>query len=259
MFGVVSLDQSPIRVRHITLEHPWQWLSAAWADMANAPVVSLTYGGVFALVGFLLMYGLESLGAGYLSLPLALGFAIVAPAAAVGLYETSRRLSRGEPATLMAALTAVGRNPGQIGLLGVFLVIILLAWTRLAMLEFMLFFGAAPPSVDDLVGAILLSDQAFPFLLVGFLSGGAMALGVFTITAVAVPMLVDRKVDAVTAMLASLEAVKVNPKPMLLWAFLIAMFTLFGLGLFLIGLVLTLPLVGHASWHAYRDLIDPGA
>lgn len=259
MPGVVSVDRAPLRVRPITLEHPWQWLSAAWADMLAAPGVSFTYGGVFALIGALLLFGLESVEAGYLILPLGLGFAIVAPAAAVGLYETSRRLSQGEPATLMAALTAVMRNPSQIGLIGVFLLIIFLAWTRLAMLEFMLFFGSAPPALDGVIAAILLSDRGFTFLILGTLTGAAMAAVVFAMTAVAVPMLVDRKVDAVTAMLISVEAVRHNPRPMLLWAFLIALFTLFGVGLFLVGLVFTLPLIGHASWYAYRDLIDPGA
>lgn len=243
-------------IRAITLEHPWRWLSSAWLDMCSAPGVSYAYGGIFAAIGFVLTFGLAQYGLGYLILPLALGFAIVGPAVAVGLYETSRRLNAGETVDFGHALNAYRRNPGQIALVGLFLLVAFIAWIRLAALIFMLFFGAHPPGLDDLVGKMLFSPESLGFLMVGTLTGGLMAFGVFAMTAVAVPMLVDRRVDAMTAMLTSLDSVRHNWKPMMLWAFLIAFFTFFGLALFFVGLVVTLPLIGHASWHAYRDLVD---
>lgn len=244
-------------IRDITLNHPWDWLSAGWQDMCANPGISYFYGGLFTAIGLGLFFGLDAVGMGYLILPLAFGFALVGPVAAVGLYETSRRQADGVNASFADAVTAIRRNPTQIALVGAFLLIAFLAWVRLAMLEFMLFFGAAPPSLDHLLDTILLSPQSLSFLLVGMVSGGALAAGVFAMTAIAVPMLLDRKdCDAMTAMLTSVEAVRKNWRAMMLWGSLISFFTLFGMALFFVGLLVTLPLIGHASWHAYRDLVE---
>jgi uncharacterized membrane protein len=257
MHSAVSSRSTGIpRVRTVTLDHPWHWLSAGWLDITTTPGVSFTYGALFTVAGFLLVAGLDRLAMDYLILPLAFGFALIGPAAAVGLYETSRRMMLGRDASLGDAVGAFRRNPAQIGLVGVFLALAFIAWVRLAVLEFMLFFGSSPPPLDGFVSALLMSDQSVAFLAVGTLTGAIMAALVFAMTAIAIPMLVDRpEVDAMTAMLTSLEAVRVNWKPMALWAFLIAFFTFFGLAMFFIGLILTLPLIGHASWHAYRDLV----
>jgi uncharacterized membrane protein len=237
------------------MEHPWRWLSEAWSDMAGAPGVSFAYGAIFAGAGFVILFGLEAFDLAYLILPMGLGFALIGPALAVGLYETSRRLENGETVGMAEALGAFRRNTSQIALIGVFLLIAFIAWCRIAMLEFMLFFGSAPPSLDGLMGALLTSPQSAMFLIVGTITGAIFAAVVFAMCAVAVPMVIDRDVDAVTAMLTSLDAVRHNIRPMALWAFLIALFTFAGLSLFFVGLVITLPLVGHASWHAYRDLV----
>lgn len=245
------------RIRIITAEHPWNWLSSGWLDMCSEPAISYLYGAVFTLIGFALLIGLESLDATFLILPLVFGFVLVGPAMAVGLYEVSRRLDQGIPMEMADALGAFLRNPGQIALVGLFLLVAFVAWVRLAMLEFMLFFGSAPPSVDHLVDALFLSPLAVPFLAVGVVTGAVLAAGTFAMTAIAIPMLVDRpECDAMTAMLTSVEAVRRNWRPMMLWAFLIAFFTMFGLALFFVGLVVTFPLIGHASWHAYRDLVE---
>ncbi|HSV29531.1 MAG TPA: DUF2189 domain-containing protein, partial [Candidatus Omnitrophota bacterium] len=168
-----------------------------------------------------------------------------------------RRLGDGNATGLGGALAAIGRNPVQIGLVGVFLVLAFAAWVRLAIMIFMLFFGSAPPSLDGLTDAILFSDNSVAFLAVGGIVGGMLAAGVFAMTVIAIPMLIDRPdCDAMTAMLTSLDATRRNWRPMILWAGLIALFTLLGLSMFFVGLVITLPLVGHASWHAYRDLVE---
>lgn len=246
-----------IHLKAVTLDHPWRWLSAGWLDMCTVPGVSYLYGGLFTAIGFLLLFFLDQVEMAYLILPLSFGFALVGPVAAVGLYEVSRRLTVGQNVSLGDAIGALRRNGSQIALVGMFLLIAFLAWVRLAMLEFMLFFGSAPPSLDHLVDAIMLSPQSVPFLVVGTVTGGALALAVFAMTAIAIPMLIDRpECDAMTAMLTSLDTVRHNFRPMMLWAGLIAFFTLFGLSLFFVGLVVTLPLVGHASWHAYRDLVE---
>lgn len=244
-------------LRTVTLDHPWRWLSSGWLDMCCEPAVSYVYGAIFTAIGIGLLFGLDQAGMTYLILPLAFGFALVGPAAAVGLYEVSRRLDKGAEINFGHALWAFRRNAGQIGLVGVFLLIAFVAWVRLAMLEFMLFFGSAPPSLDHLLDAVFLSPMGVPFLLLGTVTGAAMAALVFAMTAIAIPLLVDHPdCDAMTAMLTSMDAVRRNPRPMALWAFLIGFFTLFGVGLFFVGLVVVLPLLGHASWHAYRDLVE---
>ncbi|HTH15916.1 MAG TPA: DUF2189 domain-containing protein [Magnetospirillum sp.] len=243
-------------LRDVTLDHPWRWLSSGWLDMCCEPAISYAWGTMFTAIGLLLLGGLEYWDVGFMILPLAFGFALVGPAAAVGLYEVSRRLEDDQEIGWSHALGAFRRNSSQIALIGMFLLVVFLVWVRLAMLEFMLFFGSEPPSLSNLMDALFLSDVSAAFLVVGTLSGAVLAGFTFAMTAIAIPMLVDRPdCDAVTAMLCSLETVRLNPRPMALWAFLIAMFTLMGLALFFVGLVVTLPLIGHASWHAYRDLV----
>lgn len=254
--ALVGGHAQPIRLRRVSLDHPWRWLSAGWLDMCSEPAVSYIYGAVFTLLGVVLFFGLDHWGMAALILPMGLGFTLVGPLAAVGLYDVSRRLERGDATGLGLALGAFRRNGGQIALVGLFLLIAFVAWVRLAMLEFMLFFGAEPPTLDHLMGAVL-SSAGVPLLLLGTLSGAVLALGVFAMSAIAIPMLIDRPdCDAMTAMLTSVEAVRMNLRPMLLWASLIGMCTLAGAMLFLVGLVVMLPLLGHASWHAYRDLVD---
>ena len=256
--ATVFSHRRPVAVRTVTLDHPWRWLAAGWHDVCAEPAVGALWGALFALIGFMLLFGLGLWGLNSLILPLGFGFVLVGPVAAVGLYETSRRLASGEEAGIGRALAGLGRNPGQITLVGLFLTVGLLAWMRLAMLEFALFFSAEPPSLDTVYQGMLLSPALVPFLMVGCLTGGAIAALLFAMTVVAVPMLVDRPdCDAMGAMLASLDATRRNWRVMLLWAVLIGLFTFVGLMFYFLGLVVTLPLVGHASWHAYRDLIVP--
>jgi uncharacterized membrane protein len=140
----VFTTDSP-RVRKIELDRPWQWLAAGWRDLSRAPFISLSYGVIFAAVGYALTLGLWLGGLTYLVLPMVCGFIIVGPLMAVGLYEVSRRLENGEPVSLGDALLAWRRNAGQIGLLGIALMLFLFAWIRIAALLFMLFYGLAPP------------------------------------------------------------------------------------------------------------------
>ncbi len=243
-------------IRTITLDHPWRWLAAGWRDAVATPGVSGAWGGLFAVAGFLLLFGLQAADLDYLIVPLGLGFVLVGPLAAVGLYEVSRRRQAGAATGIAASLAGLRRNTGQVALLGLVLMLAFIAWVRLAMLEFMLFFAASPPPLDGLYHAVFTSDHGAAFLLVGGATGGALAALVFAMTAVAVPMLIDRPAcDAVTAMLTSIDACRRNWMAMVLWAFLVGLATLAGLALFFVGLVVALPVIGHASWHAYKDLV----
>jgi uncharacterized membrane protein len=162
----------------------------------------------------------------------------------------------GQPTSLAAALGAWRRNGGQIALMGVALLLFMFAWVRLAALLFMLHFGLEPPSLATLLQDTFLSPAALPFLILGVAIGAALAALAFALSVVSIPLLLDRPAtDVVTAMATSLAAVRANPAPMLFWGALIVLFVGAGLVTFYVGLIVTLPLIGHASWHAYRDLV----
>jgi uncharacterized membrane protein len=257
MAKAVPVGASAPRIRTIELERPWAWLAAGWRDLLGAPVVSLAYGVLFAVGGWAVTVGLWWLDAIYLILPLTAGFLIMGPLLAVGLYEVSRRRQRGEPPTFAAALAAYRVNSSQIGLIGVALLLLFFAWTQLAVMIFFMFFGLRPPSLGDFVGQVFFSAASLPFLIFGTTVGAVLAALAFGLSAVSIPLLLDRPYEnVVTAIVTSFRAILDNPATMLFWAVLIVLFVGAGLVTFYLGLIVTLPLIGYASWHAYRDLVE---
>jgi len=225
--------------------------------MTRAPHISMGYGSIAVAASYILVAGLGSLGLEYLILPMSAGFMLVGPLLAVGLYEVSRRLERGEPVTLEAAFTAYARNAAQVLAIGFVLMLALLAWIRIAMIIFALFFSEVPTSFDIqvMVETVFFSDRTFPFLLAGTAVGFVLAAIVFAISAVSIPMLLDRDVGVITAIITSVAAARQNFQTMVVWGGLIVLFTAAGIATAFFGLVLAFPLVGHATWHAYRDLV----
>jgi len=244
-----------IPIRKVDLEAPWRWLMAGWRDFLSAPVFSLVYGSVFASIGYGLTWGLLQKSLFHFLLPLASGFMLLGPLFAVGLYDASRRIEAGEPVRFGNCCLACRRNPGQIALMGLALMLFMLVWVRVATLIYALFFQHSAPTIDGFLLDTLLSAESLPFLVVGTLSGAVLAIGAFAISAISIPMLMDRDIDALGAIITSIKAVRLNWKAMWGWACLIGLFTGAGLVLFYVGLAVTLPLIGYASWHAYRDLI----
>lgn len=240
-------------IRTIPEDAPWTWLHKGWQDLTAVPLVSLTYGAGIVAAGWLISGLFWWTDWTYLVLPLAGGFLLIAPLVAVGLYDTSRRLQAGEPVSLAKALLA-WRRPLQVAIFGLVLLLLHLAWMRTALLWFVLYFHGGTPPLQYLP-LYLLEAQNLPFLVIGTLLGAGFAALTFAISVVSLPLLLDRDVDVVTAILASLHAVRRNPKAMALWAGLIALFTAVGLATFFFGLGLLFPLVAHATWHAYRDLV----
>jgi uncharacterized membrane protein len=242
-------------VRLVGVDQPWRWLSAGWSDLRRAPQVSLSYGALFVIASFLVTLGLWLAGLVYLVLPLAAGFMFVGPVIAVGLYEVSRRLGEGQQVSLRDAMAAWRTHAGPIATMGLVLMLFMLAWIRLAFLIFALFFGASPPSWEHLVTTLLFSTDGIPFLIVGTATGGALAAIAFAMSAIALPLLLDRDVGTLVAVATSVAAVLKNWRVMIGWGALIVLFTAAGLVTCYIGLAVTLPLIGYASWHAYRDLV----
>lgn len=244
-------------IRKIPLDQPWRWLAAGWQDMRRNPAVSYTYGVLAALTGYVLSLGLWWADWIYLILPLAGGFLIVGPVLTVGLYEASRRNEQGQGTTIGQALAAFQRNASQIALMGIALLLLWFAWVRIAGLIFMLYFGMDPPSFEDLIAHTFLEPASLPFLVLGTAVGAILTLVAFGISVVSIPLLLDREdANVVEAIATSVRAVQTNPMPLLFWAVLIVVFGAAGLATLYLGLVIALPLVGHASWHAYRDLVS---
>lgn len=247
---------APSPIRLVATDRPWTWLAAGWRDLMAAPHVGFTYGAALTACGWALVLLLIWAGALWAILPATAGFFLVAPLLAAGLYEASRRRERGEAVTLAVCVRGFTRNASQLALMGVVLLLLHLFWVRVAALIFGLFFGLGfSPPLEQLPLAMLRSDALLPFLVVGTGVGAAFAAVAFAVSAVSIPMLVDRDVTAIEAVLVSLRAVAANPSAMAFWAGLIVVFTAMALVPFFLGLAFVLPLVGHATWHAYRDLV----
>lgn len=238
----------------VGVDRPWTWLAAGWNDLRQAPHVGLAYGLLIVGASWAVAAALQFRGMVHLLLPMTAGFFIVAPLIAAGLYDTSRRLENGARVDLPTAIGA-WRAPGQLALMGAVLLLIHLAWIRVALLLFPLFFPVQARALPELVQLLLFSPQSIPFLVVGTLVGAAFATVAFAISAVSIPMLVDRQVGVAEAIATSVGVVLRNWKAMALWAALIVVFTAAGLATLFLGLAVVVPLIGHATWHAYRDLV----
>ena len=243
-------------VRRIALSQPWQWLGAGWNDLRRAPFASLTYGLLFVLMGYLLVATVE--GQFTAVLALTTGFLLVGPFLAMGLYDISRRLEAGEPVSLGRALTAWRGNVLPIALFGVVVGLLMIVWSRVAVVLFAVLMGGRALSLEASAAQFFFTGSGLTFLLVFTVVGAIIAGAVFTISVVSIPMMLDRKTDFMTAILTSIAAVRANPAPMALWAALIVLFTGLGLVTFYLGLAIALPLIGHATWHAYRSLVEDG-
>lgn len=251
--GNFPVGAQAIAVRRVPDDQPWRWLQAGWQDLCRAPRVSLSYGAGIVAISYALAIGLWQAGLIYLVLPLAGGFLLVAPLLAIGLYDTSRRLQAGEPVGLRISLTS-WRRPVAIGSFGIVLLLLHFAWVRTALLWFVLYFHDGTPPLDA-IPFYLIEARNLPFLVIGTAMGAGFALLTFAISAISLPLLLNRDVDVVSAMGASLRAIIANPKAMALWAGLILFFTGVGLATFFVGLGVLFPLVAHASWHACRDIV----
>jgi uncharacterized membrane protein len=257
-FQAAGMDGLPetIRIQQVDIEAPWRWLAAGWADLAAMPGIGLTYGAAFAGGAIALWFGLASMGWQSMMLALAGGFLLIGPVLAVGLYDASRRRGAGERVNLLSTFAAGFHSPGQLSLLGLALLLIFMMWVQIALLLFMLFFSDHPfPPMEEFIPRLLFSWQGVALLSVGTIIGAALAALVFAISAISAPMLMERPVGVSTAIYTSLKAATLNAKPMALWAVLIAGLVGVGIATLCVGLIVIFPLIGHASWHAYREIV----
>ena len=250
-----------ITVRRVAADRPLVWLSAGWQDLKANPVASISYGLLFAIAGDLIL--LLALPHPHLFSLAISGFFLVAPLLAAGLYEISRRQEQGQASSFVDSLAGWQRNGESIALFGLGLALAGLVWERVSAILFALLYsgdGNVGMGIIDFMSTVVLSGNNLDFISAWFIAGGCLALLVFALTAISVPMLLDRSNerggDLVTSMMTSLRAVLLNLDTMLLWAAIIVTLTLIGFATLLFGLIVIMPLLGHASWHAYRDLVE---
>jgi len=257
MSEVVPVSGLPMpRIEKRDLDRPWQWLNAGWADLRRAAPISLLYGLACSLAGAALTAVIWAFGWFYLVLPLMAGFMFMGPLLAVGLYYVSRELDAGNTPRLADSLVAWRGNAQQIAYMSLALMLFLLAWIRIAQIIFALFFAENPPRPEVMfIVDVFLSAESIPFLVVGTLVGGVLAAVAFAISAISIPLLVDKPANVLTAIVTSVMAVRENFWTMALWAWLIVLFIAAGVVTFYVGLIVTMPLIGHATWHAYKDLV----
>lgn len=240
-------------VRHVTAWQPFDWVARGIRDYIANPIPSIFYGFCFAVMGWLVVMTFER-AYEYVS-ALVTGFFLVGPFLAIGLYDLSRRRERGMPAGLAPTLTAWSANAGAFGVFALVLTVILLVWARASLVVFALFYTGEMPTVAGFVSQMLSVDN-LEFLVAYLCVGGFFAVLVFAIAVVSVPMMLDRGTDGIVAVLTSLRAFAANVPAMIVWGATIVIVVGAAFALFFVGLAFVVPVIGHATWHAYRALVE---
>jgi uncharacterized membrane protein len=236
--------------RTLSLSAPWRWLSLGVADFRRAWPQSLAYGAFMALTIALVTWLAWRFGQGWFMLAILGGFVFLAPLTCTGLYALSAALEQGEPPSLRRALGASLRQLlGTELVFTLVLLVVFLVWARAAAMVSVFFPTAGQPRLADLA----------VYLSVGSAVGAVFAAVTFAVSAFSLPMILHRRVDAVTAAVTSINAVLRNKAPMALWLTLIVAGLVAGVATGFVGLAIVLPVIGHAAWHGYLETIDASA
>ncbi|MFT5742843.1 MAG: putative membrane protein [Paracoccaceae bacterium] len=249
---------SPLpEIGHVTLPELWVVLKAGMADFRRAPQFGLFFSAVYVLGGFFMLW----LGAGHVSWTLAtsLGFPLAAPFAAVGLYEVSRRLEADQPLQWRAILGVVwNERTRQVPWIGAIIVFYFLFWTFLAHMIFALFMGLSTMTNISQSWEAFLTPNGLTMIAVELGVGAVLAFFLFSLTVVSLPLVLEKEIDFISAMILSFRTVRANLVVLWIWAGIIALLSLIALAPMFLGLMVVLPVLGHATWHLYRRaLYDP--
>lgn len=240
-----------IPLNRLSFGAPLRWLALGWRDFVRCPGIGCFYGTCFALMGWTLMLVFRHAPAW--TLALSAGFLLVGPFLCLGLYEASRALERGERPDLGSSLLAWESNLGTMAIFGGVLLILEMLWGRASLIVFAVSFDGMP----DFKGSVLqlLDPQNLGFIVAYLAVGGVFAGLIFAVSVVAIPMILDRQADAITAGLTSLRLVLTQPLVMVWWGALITGLVVLALLPWFLGLLIAGPVLGHASWHAYRAAV----
>lgn len=238
---------------------PWQtaltWLRQGWQDLMTNPLPSLIYGTGVYLVSILVVWLLFRLELDYALFPALAGFMVIGPLVANGLYVKSRNLEQGRSTSLAEMLFVRPRSFVSTSFMGVILLMLFLLWNRAAVLLWALFFGVRPfPGIDDILPWLFTTPQGWALIVIGGAVGALFAAFSFAISVFAVPMLLEERTDALSALGISMAMVWNNLSVMIAWGAIVLGLFLVCIATGLLGLILVFPLLGHGTWHAYRAL-----
>jgi uncharacterized membrane protein len=247
-------------VRRISIGDIAEALVQGLRDFQAAPLYGLAFGALYAAGGIVILLCLTAFGMIYLAYPLAAGFALIGPFVAIGLYEVSRRLEARRPLSIRDIWSTV-TSRSEIGWMAFVTLFIFVIWMYQVRLLIALLIGlnASFSSLREFLTVVLTTNEGLVFLIAGNLVGAALSLILFSLTVVSFPLLLDRDVDFVTAMITSVRSVVTSPLPMIGWAAVIVMLLIVSSLPYFLGLVVTLPVLGHATWHLYRRIVAPVA
>jgi len=256
--GAVTGRTAPLTINDIDIGDVVDAIGDGLRDLARAPLYGLAFGGFYAVFGWLLLTAVFYLNFDLYAFPLATGFALIAPFVAAGGYEVSRRLQAGEALRWRPVLGIVRRGGNNdLNWMVVVTVFAYIIWIDIAMALYVLFFGLNPLSLSELVVAVFTTLPGAAFFLIGSLVGAVLSVVVFSITAISFPILFERNVDFVTAMITSVRAVRANPRAMAFWGVTIGVALGISILSAFVALIVVLPVLGHSTWHLYRRLIVP--
>lgn len=255
----VSGRTDPV-VRRIAAADIAEALGQGLRDFQAMPLYGLAFGAIYAAGGIAILLCLTAFGMVYLAYPLAAGFAMIGPFVAVGLYEVSRRREAAQPVSVHAIWSTI-RSRSEVGWMAFVTLFVFVIWMYQVRLLIALLLGlnASFDSINEFITVVLTTNEGLLFLAIGNAVGAALSLILFSLTVVSFPLLLDRDVDFVTAMITSVRAVVTSPLPMIGWAALIVVLLALSAMPYFLGLVVTLPVLGHATWHLYRRIIAPVA
>jgi len=247
-------------IRKIGFEAIGDAFAAGLRDFQAAPQYGLFFGGVYAFGGMLMVAMAAWWDMLVMVYPLAAGFALIGPFVAVGLYEVSRLREAGLPLSWSGVLGAVfAQSRRELGWMAFVTLFVFIMWMYQIRLLTALFFGLKPISMHELLPTLISTPEGWLFLVIGHVDGAILSLVLFSLTVVSFPLLLDREVDFITAMITSVRSVTANPGPMIGWAAVVVILLIVAAMPFFLGLFIALPVLGHTTWHLYRRLVEPEA
>jgi uncharacterized membrane protein len=254
---IVSSGVPGIRIGKITVADLWDALAKGYDDFKALPTHAVFLAVVYPILGLILVRFVQGRSLLPMIFPLIAGFALIGPLAAVGLYELSRRREQGLESTGRHIYDVWHTRCGSTCLaLGAGLLFIFFLWLLAARAIYYSAFGdTMPASVEDFFRMVFTTQEGRMLIVTGNIVGFLFAVLVFTLSVVSFPMVLDRRVGAATAMSTSLRAVAANPGPLAVWGLIIAAALVIGSLPLFIGLIVVVPVLGHASWHLYRKLV----
>lgn len=254
-----AIIATPPQVRKITFDDVQAALAAGVKDFLTVPAFGFVLGGIYALGGLAILASVFTFHLSYLAYPLLSGFVLIGPFIAAGLYEVSRELEAGRTPTWSQVIgTIFAQRKRELAWMAFISIFAMIIWLYQVRLLLALFLGFATfATFDDFARVLFTTTDGISFLVVGNVVGLILALAVFSITVISFPLLMDRDVDVVTAMITSVNAVVTNPGPMIGWGLVVVFFIALGCIPAFLLLPLALPVLGHTTWHLYRRAVVP--